>query len=83
MKTQRLLLAIAALAALTLCASSCRHSGGRGVHHGNHLLINGDGTLHGGHLKHPIKCDRKFGEGKIQLSFDNGKKRVKGSARAG
>ena len=50
-------------------ASACRHTAGPGVHHGNHLLFNPEGLLHFGHLKGPLQCDRKMGDGKVKLTF--------------
>lgn len=71
-----------ALIALPLGAG-CRHVAGPGVRHGNDLLFNPAGLLHPGHLQGPMKCARKLGEGKIRLTFPNGKKRLVGHCRGG
>ncbi len=76
----------AALIAMIATASlwaGCRHKVYPNTRHGNHLLFNPAGTLHGGHLDGPEKCSRKMGEGKIRLSFRNGKKRLVGHCRGG
>lgn len=63
--------------------SGCRFTGGPNTPHGNHLLFNPDGLLHGGHLLRPMDCDRSMGEGRIRLTFPNGKKRVVGHCQGG
>ncbi len=63
--------------------TGCRYDGGPNTPHGNHLLFNPDGILHGGHLREPMQCDRTMGDGRIRLTFPNGKKRLAGHCQGG
>jgi antitoxin component YwqK of YwqJK toxin-antitoxin module len=71
------------IVATTLLLVGCpkRHTGGPETPSGNDLLLNRIG--YPSHVTSPQRCPSPNGEGKIELSFSNGQRRVGGECRGG
>src|SRR5260221_8142448 len=69
------------LLALLLLAGCPHHSGSQGQSHGNDLILGAMGIPE--FSTSPNRCPSGNGEGKIKLTYSNGKDRVKGECHGG
>jgi antitoxin component YwqK of YwqJK toxin-antitoxin module len=70
--------------ALALLLAGCtHHSGSPGTPHGNDLILGPMGIPEFSTSSSPARCPSPNGEGKVKLTFGNGKDRVKGECKGG
>src|SRR4051812_31165729 len=66
-----------------LLAGCPHHAGSPGTSHGNELILSAMGIPEFSTVSSPARCPSANGEGKVKLTFANGKDRVKGECKGG